>query len=396
MVRHHPSQLNMKSVFVYALCFSLTFGAIEIVELTESVDPDVRYRRWTGMASGGLYVDSLYVYMCDENKLNVISRRNPNNVQLKDLELDGSRNFKLLGMLPTKESYYFTLYPGDGRFYFLQISRFDLSVQNFFEKHANPNRMLFYDGRIYASALYWPGTSNYLNKYGFRKDHNVTDDDQNMFYKLYEDQRGFTITVYDKNASMVDSLNMNVRRGEDAAGFYSLYMTQPFDISKDGEIFIMDSERGYILERYGSDHKHISDTKISNSFYKAVPQELNRESPKTLRKNEGSYSDTYAVYEKGEYVIVGFYPSAVPPNIPKGPFYFDVIKKDGVHIFSGMTSCPFVGEDEKNLIFFYKKVEGGWFEDDRVFLVGMTIDDILSGKASDTSIDNAISRYSGE
>ena len=58
-----------------------------------------------------------------------------------------------------------------------------------------------------------------------------------------------------------------------------------------------------------------------------------------------------------------------------------------------MLPYPIVGEDEKEKVFFYKKIEGGWFGRDRVFLIGMTISDIIDGKATTANIDAAVIKY---
>ena len=61
--------------------------------------------------------------------------------------------------------------------------------------------------------------------------------------------------------------------------------------------------------------------------------------------------------------------------------------------YIAVAGCNVLCEDEKDKVFLYVKKNGGWFEEDQIYLVGLTIEDFLQGKAKKEVVDKLISEY---
>ncbi len=101
----------------------------------------------------------------------------------------------------------------------------------------------------------------------------------------------------------------------------------------------------------------------------------------------------YCLYNKGNYIITSFFQNPEWRGPVEGPYYYDIINLQGELVSSGTLDYPIITEDNCEKIFLFVKIEGGWFEDDEVFLVGVTIEDIIKGVISKGSIDESVARF---
>jgi len=382
----------MKFIITALVCCSLLYGGIEVIELSERI-PDEKELSWFRMANGALYIDDKSIYIPVKNTIFVQSRMTPEDVYMLSTQIKDYQDFTIMRVLPVEKTIYFNLILGNGRFYLAGIEQGNAQVFNLVERHGFPGRMLFQKNVVYVGGLFWTHYGKYLDKYDNSRGEKVTVENKRKFDHLFELQKGFTLSGYDNQLMLIDSINIISRTGENAKSFMSLYLPQPYDISESGEIFMADNEKGYLIKSYNEKHDYIDQFRVANDNFKMIPEKVTAESAKKLKSTQGSYSAIYALYEKDDYIISSFYQSAVPPQLPEPPYYYDISTKEGKHLISGYLKYPIVGEDESEKVYFYKKVEGGWFERDRIFIIGMSIKDIIEGKASSEVIDNEIVRF---
>jgi len=383
----------MKSLIVVLLVTCSLYGNIEIIELSEELSKSVIKKRWTSLASGGLYLDSLSLYLSDENLIYIQSRDKHSGVKVLHVSMNGSEAFKVIRILPTRTSFYLTLFMGNGRLYLSHVEREGLTTKRVIEKHGYAGKMSWFNERVYVGGLYWPEYAGYLDKFKAQSGNKISEMNRRSYEELFKTKGGFTLTVYDNALARVDSVNEISRTGEDAHGFMLLYVPQPYDINTEGDIFLIDNEKGYVVKRYRTNQGVVSEFKIENQNYMRLPEILTNTSAKQLKVSDKGYSVAYGLYEKQDFILSCFYQSSPPPTVPEPPFYYDVSTKTGELVKNGVLPYPIVGEDEKEKVFFYKKIEGGWFGRDRVFLIGMTISDIIDGKATIANIDAAVIKY---
>jgi len=345
------------------------------------------------MASGGLYLDSLSLYISDKNMIYIQSRDRHSGVKVLNVSMNGSEAFKVIRILPTRKSFYLTLFMGNGRLYLSHVARDGLTTKRVIEKHGYAGKMTWFNERVYVGGLYWPEYARYLDKFKAQRGNKISEMNRRNYEELFQTKRGFTLTVYDNALTRVDSVNELSRTGEDAHGFMLLYVPQPYDITTKGDIFLIDNEKGYVVKKYRTNQGVVSKFKIENQNYIKLPEILTNTSAKQLKVSDKGYSVAYGLYEKHDFILSCFYQSSPPPSMPEPPFYYDVSTKTGELVKTGVLPYPIVGEDKKEKVFFYKKIEGGWFGSDRVFLIGMTISDIIDGKATTANIDAAVIKY---
>ena len=372
--------------------FSLSKGDISVIAICEEALGGLQNVSWNSLASGGLLVDSNQVVLCVDNSLVIQSLTDCRNTQIFTPKIKGWNDFITRKVYLEGDDIYLVLYFGNGRFYLYRVNRNDPDDYNLIEKHNLPNRVLFHKNKLISSGLLWTQYGKYLDRYDTNVSEGPTDEARKLFNRLFEFQRGFSLGLYDSALVLVDSCNFTTRTGADAQGYYSLYMDQPFDIAPDNEIYLVDNERGYIIEHYSKEFEFVDEVEIQNTHFKELPEKLDRTIARTLKSKDGVYSVTYAVYIKDQYLLSSFVHSARPPGTPSAPFFYDITTLGGETITTGAFDYPLVSEDDSN-VYFLARVEGGWFEDDDLYLVGMTIEDIIHGEATKARIDQKVKAF---
>lgn len=385
-------RIQMRFLIVVLVFCSALFARIDIIELSEDM-PFGEDISWLRMANGALYIDHTSVYLSSKNNIYIQKRLTPGKVEVWSTQIKNYRDYTIMRVLPVEDKIYFNLILGNGRFYLAGIKKGSGQVLNLVERHGFPGRMIGFDNFIYVGGLYWSQYGKFLDKYDNSRGEKVSEDDIQKFDSLFDLQPGFTLCAYDDSLKLIDPVNKISRSSVNAKSFMSLYLPQPYDIDKSGEIVLADNVEGYFIKRYDEKHHYIDQFEVINDHYKELPGVLSKESAITLKSTKGSYSAIYAVYEKEKFVISSFYQSGAPQNLPEPPYYYDISTKGGEHVTSGSLGFPLVGEDEKDKMFFYISVEGGWFENDRIFLVGMSVEDILDGQASTEFINEAVTGF---
>ena len=377
------------------LFFKVLLGDVEVIEVSGEFE-GINNESWYAMSCGGLQVNVESIYLTNKNKLYIQSRINPGEVQVIETNINGESDFKLTRVLDTESSIYFSLFPGDGRYYLSKVNKQNMSTVRIIEKHGAQGRLNHFNNKVYASGLYWPLYIEYLDNFRNHGPEKVTGEARVNFNTLFKQHEGFTVSVYDSSLNLIDSINTLSRKGENAAGFNMLYLSQPCDIGKNGDVLLIDNDQGYVVEIFNAGGELKREFNIANSAFTPVPLVLNEESATELRRSSNKYSIVYALYEDSGIIMTSFFQSVKQPGLPDPPFHYDLHTTGGDFMVSGESKYPIVGEDENGMVFFFKVIEGGWFQVDRLFLVGLTIQDIVKEGAMTERIDTAVNQYVSE
>lgn len=375
------------------LSLSVVFAQPEVIKIDDKIFDRTKKYFWPGLANGGVFIGDGKIYIPDQNRVLVQSRTNPQDKTYLNIHLGGKDRLRIYEICVTDQKYYLTVFLDDGRFYIASKTKLGLKDGVLVPKHGSCDRMIETgNGNILATGSYRPAYGVYLDLYDDESGSGQTELSKRMFDSFYREQIAFTLAFYDKDLVLIDSANAIDRVGENAEYFDYMFLGHPVDVTQSGEVFYIDNDQGYIVERYSEKTKMIKSTHVKHNKFKPIPSVMNDDVRKTLHGNENSYSEAYALYIKNDKIITSFFQSPKLGDSPKPPYYYDILTLEGKHLFSGTIQYPIICEDEAEKVFLFVRVPGGWFEDDVLYLVGVTLEDIMAGKAKKSYIEAAIAK----
>lgn len=384
----------LKSILVLTMTTSLLYGEIEVIQVQGEFSSWTKKYFWPALSSGSINIDSDKIIIPDINSLYIQSRDNSNDNTRVLYELDNEKQFKIKRILVKDSKYYFTIFADDARFYLYKPGMQGEAALGPVSKHGNDQRMLsFSNNKFIATGAYRPAFVSFLDKYDDESYGKQSELSKKKFHELHLNNKAFSIAVYDTNFNLVDSLNTIMRTGENAVAFDGLWTKHPIDIDEGGTLYFIDNDGGYTVERIDSEGKRLTDISISNRSFIRIPDVMTLDLEIQLKNTSNAYSEAYALYLKEGKVLTSFFTASKNMGIPTPPFYYDIVTASGKHLFSGSLDYPIITEDDGDKVFLYVKREGGWFEDDKLFLVGLTVQDLLDGSAQKENVDRAIANY---
>lgn len=378
-----------------ALVSSVMSSEIEVVRISSDLNAHTKTYFWPAKTQGGIYIDDSEISIADGNKI-YIQRRGSTHHKWISVKVNNKDDFKIYGILKAYNKYYLNSIWGNGRFYLSVHDMTGVNTSPLVSKHGSPGRMFsFKKDHVLVSGNIRLGYAKALDKYDTNStfDNNIN---REKLVELYRTSRSFTLSVYTKNLKLTDSLNVIEREGVDGELYDRLWPSQGVDIDDSENIYLVDNDQGYVIEKYSSPYSCAKEVEVENRMYKPIPKNLTPHMMTELQQKPGTYSMVYALYVKGGYLLTCFYQNSTGRELPSGPFGYDVTTLEGQAVLSGSLHYPVIAEDTGNKVFLYVARPGSWFKQEEMYLIGLTLDDIANGLAEREAIDRAIERYIAE
>ena len=384
------------TLWILALTIGVCYGTPEVIKVTGNLSESTQEYIWPSMANGGVVINEEKIYIPNGSKIYVQSRMEHEQWSELPINLDNHNDFTIRELLINEDAIYINLIYTDGRFY---IYKHDMKTDKQLKpvlKHGFPDRMLtLQNGHILLTGFYRPAYAVYLEKYDDETQRGGTDLSRRMFKELYEKHTAFSLSRYDHKLSFIDSANFLSRSGEDARAFEDLFVKHPIDLTEAGQIAIIDNSEGYTVELFDQSLNKVRQISIVNKNFKKIPHMDSRDDARQLRSETGLYSVAYALYVKGDLIITTFYGGTKMRDLPQPPYYYDVTSLDGRAVATGRLGYPIISEGNDDKVFLLVKMDGGWFEEDSLYLVGLTIPEIIAGMANKKQVESYIDAYNG-
>ncbi|MBC8192137.1 MAG: hypothetical protein ISR87_08110 [Candidatus Marinimicrobia bacterium] len=382
-----------------SLCFMflavLAFGQFEVIRISEELSGQTRSSLWHVFKSGAIIINNTEVIIPDKSSLFLQGRSAPHDYTRIDLRRYKSDSFIVYKVTANNNIYAYSVLGGDGRRYIFERKKKTGEIQGPVLRHGLVAERMFLleKNNLVATGAYRPELMGFLDRYMKGSIEEQRKNAKEKYDPLYENHKAYTISVYDNDLNEIDSGNVIDRTGDNARAFEGLFLTIAVDLAKDNVLYLIDNDQGYVVEKYTNLTKFDSSFEIKNSSFKKLPAFMTMKDLDDFRAKNRAYSVPYALYEKDGFLMTCFFqaPEYFDPIDP--PYYYDISTVAGETMHSGVLDYPVLCEDDGNKVFFYVKQEGGWFEDDLHFLVGVTTDDLLKGLVSKTSIDASIENY---
>jgi len=373
----------------------IAFGQFEVIPILDGVSDKTRDRLWPALKGGAININSKEILMPDQSSLFLQSRAAPYDYTKMDLRRDREDYLQVFQVTANKELFAYLALDGDNKISLFKRKRKTEEIQGPQIRQGRALERLFLldNNTLVATGAYRPALINFVDRYMRGSIEEQRKNAKEKYDPLFENHKAYTISVYDKTLTEIDSGNVIDRIGDNARAYEGLYLTLAVDLAMDSVLYLIDNDQGYVVEKYTDITTLNSSFKIKNSKFKKLPAFMTMEDMYDLRAKDRAYSVPYALYEKKGNLITCFFQAPVYYESIEPPYYYDVSTVSGEHLISGVLDYPVLCEDDGDKVFFYVKQEGGWFEDDLHFLVGVTTDDLLKGLVSKTSIDASIENY---
>ncbi|MBT3575781.1 MAG: hypothetical protein HN995_07035 [Candidatus Marinimicrobia bacterium] len=370
----------------------IAFGQFEVISISEGLSEQAIERLWPVHKGGAIVVNDKEVFIPDGSSLFLQRRSAPFDYTRIDLKRHKRDAIKIYEVTVNNEFYAYSVLGADNFVYLFKRDRRSREFQGPVLRHGKGADRIFLlsNNNLVATGSYRPALINYLARYmkGSLEEQRLNKKEK--YDPLYKNHKAYTISVYNNDLTETDSSNVIDRTGDNARAYEGLYLTLAVDMTADENLFLIDNDQGYVVEKYSNVTNPDTSFEIKNSNFKKIPDVMTLKHMHELRDKDKAYSVPYALYEKDGYLITCFFQAPVYRKPVKPPYYFDVSTIKGEVLHSGDFEYPFLCEDDGEKVFLYVKRTGGWFEDDTHFLVGVTVEDLLSNQVTMTSIDASV------
>jgi len=389
--------INIRTFLIFFFAV-IGFSQFEVIEVSGGLSETTADRLWPVFKSGAITIRENEIIIPDGSSLYIQSRFTPFEYTTINLKRNKDDHFTVYDATANEELFAYAVVAGDGHYYLFERKRKTGDIQGPEMRHGlTVDRMFILpNNELLVTSIYRPQLKDFVRKYRKGSLSEQRKNSKEKFDPLYENYKAYTLSVYDEGLAEYKTGNVIERVGDNARAFEGLYQTHPVDTAAGGVVYLIDNDQGYVVEKYTGVTEFASSFEIRNPKYKKLPAVLTLEKMLKLRSSANLFSVPYALYHKHGHIISGFFQAPVrfDPVIP--PYYFDISTVNGELVYTGQLEYPFLCEDSGEKVFLYVKKEGGWFEDDEHFLVGVTIQDILNGTVSKTTIDENIDSFRKE
>ncbi len=367
-----------------------------MVEIGDNLSSSVREHLWPNLAHGGIIIDSTTIMISNEDNLYVQAKNDIENFYKISLKKDRKDKIRVSKIAATEKDLFYSAFSEDEAvFHLYKLNRQTREV-------TGPVRRLpRIDGVFITEGNKMVTTGNKKDDYlkhvfrRYKPDYDESVSDAEIAEKrYYENHEISTITIYDEGLNEELNLNQIQRTGENLRAFDRAYVMYPADYSAQKQkLYIIDNSEGYVIKKYSLLTGENERFQVEHKKYKEIPSPLTIERIEKFKKVDASYSVPYFIYEKNGFIISGFYQTPILFKEITPPFYYDISLSSGDHVATGVLKYPIIAEDQMDKVFAFYRLEGGWFQDDRLFLVGFSVKELLSGEVSNQYIEDAVAKY---
>lgn len=382
----------MKRFILILLWLSLGLSQVEVIKVFSNYTKTLYSE--LALSNGTSAIDDSLVYLAGEGAIYIQSRELQHETERLQIDIKNSKYFAISSILQKEDNYVIYYLGVDGMYRLCKVNIGGSVLNGPIIKHGLGGRiMTTKSGLILQAGLYRPLYATYLDLYDDESGSGPTELSKRKFKELYKASDAFFLSFYDESLTLVDSAANLPLKGEAAKAFESLYLSTPLDMDENGTIYFINHIDGYTINVVNPASKKEKKHDLWNEAFRPIPIDMTKEQAKTINSKSGYYSRAYALYTDNTYILTSFVQNSAASKPPAGPYYIDIMNMAGEQLTSMVSTYPVVTEDHESKVFFAVSRDGGWLEADELYLVGMTIQNILDGAAKKESIDKAIDQF---
>jgi len=380
-----------KTLFLMVLCCAV-FSQYEVLEISNEFTPTLYSE--IALSGGRCVIGDSAIYLAGEGAVFIQQKGRPDENVWLNLDLKHNKYYSIASLLYDNNKLRLFFRGLDGMYYLCTVDMDGTIVRGPVRKHGKRGHLKkTNDDLLLHAGLYRPLYATYLDLYDDESGPGPTDQSKRMFRELYRSSDAFFLWFYDDSLQRVDSAAVLPLKGEEAEAYERLYFSTPMDIDASGNVYFIDHIDGYTVKRLDPGTQKIDQFSLWNKNYNPIPIRMNKDESRALDSKSGSYSRAYALHSDDTHILTSFVQNNASRDPNKGPYHIDVMTVSGKQLLTMTSDYPVVSEDSMGRVFFAVLREGGWFKASELFLVGMTIQDVLNGAAEQKKVDEAINHF---
>jgi hypothetical protein len=385
------SSKKIKALLFFLACFCATYSQHEVIKISENYT-DIQYAG-LGMSNGGSAMDEANIYLIARGRIFVQSRSEHNNTAWVIPKINNAKHI-LFSSICVDEKRLYLFYLGvDGMHYLCSLNKAGADLKGPVNRHGRRGRIMAVENGIVVSGLYRPLLAKYLKQYDDEGGSGPTEAATMKAEELFNESDAYFLSVYDESFQLRGSTIPLTKKGEAAKAHEELWMPCPIDIDEAGDIYLITHLDGYSITRLDALLNIQVEIPLWNENFRPTPKHFTAEEGRSLNATPGSISRVHTLFVNEEWMLTSFYQNPNWRKLDVKNYFLDIFNKKGVIQYRMNSQYPAVLEDQSGKVFFAVVRDGGWFSKKEIYLVGLTIPDIMSGRAEPVYIDEAIERY---
>lgn len=370
--------------------------AVEVIELNQCISTDLVSEHWSRIGNRGYYIDSSYVYIA--NKDHVIRQNRVGNSTCEEIGVKTHKkaDFTVYAInVNDNILYYSGFLVNEGQYH---LYKKDLNTKVIEGPYRKPihlwRQLVLSDDKVLVSGYYRPGELRHHALMWKKNAAGLWDVVKKENEKFLDEVKPFSLLLLDGKLHRIDSLALCDRPAKEMKYFTYMYVFPAIDVDSQESIYFVSNQNGLELEVWDKPYRKVKRVPLHHPEFATIPAPLTEDVHKRLKLMDKAYSSVNSLYVKDNHIIIGFFQAPVSGGDIAKECKYCILNKDLSQVAYGDLNYPIVAEesDGENIYLLVAR-EGGWFERDRYFLVGITIPEILKGEGQENRIEALITRF---
>ena len=250
---------------------------------------------------------------------------------------------------------------------------------------------------IYVCGVHLTKYYEYLQKYDSNT-YTPSEFEIEQFRSLFENSTAYSISLYDQNLALIDSIDTYDIKGDQLKSYSNLTYKEMFDIDKENNIYVCHYDTNYRIMKYNVSGQLLYTITGHNTNFNSIKSPLSFNHVERLNRIRGSHSVFNSLKILDDYIVLQFNDnpgSDWDGYIQSDPYwYYDIYDINGVLKNSGKNHFRIYTKDGENILYTLVIEKGMWpFTRSRYFLVPFTINDLLENKVTNEFISQKVIKF---
>jgi|GEM_PF-6317799 len=386
----------IKNIILIATMLVAPLCAVEVIELNQSISTDLISEHWYRIANRGFYVDSSYVYVA--NKDHVIRQKRVGFSTCEEITVKPHKKFEFTThAIDVKNNmlYYSGFLVNEGQYHLYKQDLQTNIIEGPYRKPISLGRQLVLsDDKVLVCGNYRPGELRHHALMWKKSAAGLWGVVNKENDKFLNEVKPYSLILLNGSLHRIDSLALSDRPAKEMKRYDIMYLFPAIDVDTLETIYYVSNQNGLELEVFEKPYSTLKRYQLHHPDYVSIPSPLTDDIYERLKSVDKAYSSINTLYVKSDHIIVGFFQAPAWGGDVVPGCYYCILDADLSQVAYGALEYPIVAEDSDGQnVYLLVHREGGWFERDRYFLVGVTIAEILKGEAQKSRIEALITRF---
>lgn len=380
-------KLAVFMLLVLGFCWCVS--AVELIRVAGELHPSTKDYFALKYENNAIHIDEEKVVIPDINRIYFQSRSDEeDHYHIKPL-IDGDEHYSVNNVRVDGFDVYMSYQNRQGNFSLVKYNMRSDTHSDPVERVLSNQRIKIINRGVAVVGTYWSQYGRFLTLYDDESGGEKPQRAEELFDRLYTLTTPYVISYYTNNFIQTDSAHILEMNGERAKAFHSAFFVTPVDVDENNSLYFVDHSNGYEINIYDSAATKQGSIRVENENFIPYPNVENFSTDFNVQNT----STVSALYIVEDMILCSFRKTVTGRDLPRPPYYYDIISVDGEFVSRGTFPFPLLAKDDTGTLFFLYRVDRGWFAEDDLFLVGFTIQEVIGGMVTKEVFEKVVADY---